>query len=214
MLNTFCAILVFTLSLFGPSMRVGVPYQATANADSLAIESKVACVDNSKRPSDLPPPGPGCAKQEFSKRGHPVMFHPHGGIAFGISSDPDKPSALYLWVDNQTDKAQSLNVCCISTVFKHIDVYDSQGRWVLSNAEAAAKGGPIGEACSCSTVVSIPPHIIEFVDSANISDGYSLPPGRYVITEKQPTGGSGLSPERQVVPKESGAMPGLAITIP
>lgn len=208
--TVFCAILMLGLSLVGPSKLVGVPRQASANMDSQASQSKVACVDNSKRPSELPPPGPECAKQEFSKLGHPVMFPPHGGVAFGISSEPNKPSELHLWTDNQTDKTEYLYVCCISTVFDHIDVYDSQGHWALSKAEAAAKGRPTAEVCTCSTTLSIPPHIIEFVDSANISDGYSLPAGRYVITEK----GSAPRPEGQTAPGQSAATLGLAITIP
>lgn len=113
--TAFCTVLLFVLSLVSPSKLVGVPQQASANVDSHATESEVACVDNSKRPSELPPPGPECAKQEFLKRGHPVMFHPHGGISFGISSEPDKPSALDLWADNQTDTVETLYVCCIST---------------------------------------------------------------------------------------------------
>jgi hypothetical protein len=39
------------------------------------------------------------------------MFRERDGIAFGVSSGPDKPSELYLWADNQTDKALSLPFC-------------------------------------------------------------------------------------------------------
>ena len=202
MLNTFCAMLIVALLLVSPRKFVGIPQQASANASSEASKSEVACADSTKR-------GPDCAKQEFSKHGYPVMFPPDLTIVFGISSDPAKPSDLYLWADNQTDKAQRVYVCCTSTLLEHIDVYDSNGHRVLTKTEIdTLEGKAFTVVCSCSGWISVPPHTIRSVDSANISAGYSLSAGHYIITEK------GTRPEGQVPTGQSAAKRQLAITIP
>lgn len=163
--------------------------QSSVKVDAKSVESKVACTDNSKPASALPPPGPQCERDEFGKRGRPYMFAANAGVAFGVSSVPDKSSTLCLWADNQTEKAESLYVCCISTLFEHIDVYDADGHRVLSKADlaeqkASSEGNVAVHACSCSGWVLVPPHTIEILDYADISDGYLLPPGRYIITER------------------------------
>jgi len=218
-MNGLCTILTFALFLANPGKFPTAVRQVAASTAVKPSESKVACVDNSKRPSELPPPGPDCAKEEFSKRGHPFMFPAHDGIAFGVSSDTGKRPILYLWADNQTETTQTLYVCCILTLFEHIDVYDSEGHRLPSRDEqkeqrARQEGHHTVQVCSCSGWVLLQPHTIKFIGFANISDGYSLPAGRYVIIEKQPTEGLSPSPEGQTAPGQPAVTPGLAITIP
>lgn len=189
---------------------------SSAYAGTKSGKSKVACIDNSKPASALPPPGPQCEKDEFAKRGRPFMFPANGGVAFGVSSVPDKPSTLYLWADNQTEKAESLYVCCISTLFEHIDVYDAGGHRVLSKMDlaeqkASSDGKVTLRGCSCSGWVLVPPHTIEILEYADISDGYLLPPGRYVITERTPDAPPNPNPELQ---KAASPRPGIVISIP
>jgi len=191
--------------------------QASGNADAKSSESIVACTDNSKKASELPPPGPQCAKEEFAKRGQPFMFPAHRGVAYGISSGPDRPSTLYLWADNRTEKEVDLLICCVSTLFDQIDIYDSAGVRLLSKADQAARKAGlegrvvVGGGCTCSGWVLVPPHTIEFLEFADISDGYVLSTGRYVITERPPL--SGLNPRAEGQTAAS-APSGLAISIP
>jgi hypothetical protein len=209
-------ILAVLLILVNQSASVESHRQSSSNADVKSTESKVACTDNSKPASALPPPGPQCEKDEFAKRGRPFMFPANAGVAFGVSSVPDKPSTLYLWADNQTEKAESLYVCCISTLFEHIDVYDAEGHRVLSKVDLAeqkanSEGKVMMQVCSCSGWVLVPPHTIEILEYADISDGYLLFPGRYTITERMPAG-SNPKPEAKLAPSLD--RPGLTISIP
>ena len=190
---------------------------SSASAGTKSGKSEVACTDNSKPASALPRPGPQCEKDEFAKRGRPFMFPANGGLAFGVSSVPGKPSTLYLWADNQTEKAESLYVCCISTLFEHIEVYDAGGHRVLSKMDlaeqqASSDGKVTLRGCSCSGWVLVPPHTIEILEYADISDGYLLSTGRYVITERTPAAPSNPNPEVQKA--ASHPPPGLAISIP
>jgi len=215
-MRNVCAFLVFLLAGFGASAQ---PRQeAPAKPGTKSAQSKVACTDNSKRPSELPAPGLVCEQQEFSKRGRPLMFPAHGGIAWGISSDPAGRPILYLWADNQTEEVQTLYVCCISTVFEHINVYDSEGHRVLSKDEEterkARSEGHVTvtvQVCSCSGWVLLQPHTIKFIEFANISDGYALPPGRYIVAGKKPTSEPDGETEKQ---NRSPLPPGLSISVP
>jgi hypothetical protein len=216
MSNFFSFIFAVVLILPNQSGIAEVHRASSANSDTKSGESKVACSDNSKPAGALPPPGPQCEKDEFAKRGRPFMFPANRGVAFGVSSVPDKPSTLYLWADNQTAKAESLYVCCISTLFEHIDVYDAEGHRVLSKVDLPEQKANSGEkvtlqGCSCSGWVLVPPHTIEILEYADISDGYLLPPGRYVITERAPAAPSNPTSEVQ---KAASPPPGIAISIP
>ena len=177
--------------------------------------SRVQCYDNSKAKRDWPLPGPECAKQVFAKFGEPFMFPAQNGIAYGISSTPDSPSNLSLWVDNQTPTTQDFYLCCISTLLDHIDVYDEKRHRILSESDkveqkARAEGTQTVKVCSCSTTTSIPPHIIAYLGSANLSTGYALPPGKYTVNERKPAGDANFNTE----PPGNSVPPGLSISIP
>jgi hypothetical protein len=177
--------------------------------------SRVQCYDNSKAKRDWPLPGPECAKQVFAKFGEPFMFPPQNGIAYGISSAPDNPSNLSLWVDNQTPAPQYFLLCCISTVLDHIDIYDERKHRILSESDkfeqkARAEGRPTAKACSCSGWATIPPHIVAYLGSADLSRGYALPPGKYTVSERKPAGDANFNTES---PGNS-VPPGLSVSIP
>lgn len=148
--------------------------------------SNVVCIDNSKPKSQLPPPGSRCAEEEFTKVGRPAMSPPHDGIALGVSSPPNNPQTVYVWMDNQTDKPQSYYMCCRGTFLDDIDVYDSAGHRLISKDEQTeqkicAEGGEIVRSCSCSGFASIAPHTLQVIDSGNLTDSYVLSPGPYFI---------------------------------
>jgi hypothetical protein len=137
MAKFLCSILAVLLFPVISSSSGQARQQASGHADAKSGESIVACTDSSKKASELPPPGPQCAKEEFAKRGQPFMFPAHDGIAFGVSSGPGKPSTLYLWTDNRTEKDVDLLICCVKTLFEHIDIYDSAGVRLLSKVDQA-----------------------------------------------------------------------------
>jgi hypothetical protein len=143
------------------------------------------------------------------------MFPAQNGIAYGISSAPDNPSNLSLWVDNQTPAPQDFLLCCISTVLDHIDIYDERKHRILSESDkfeqkARAEGRPTAKACSCSGWATIPPHIIAYLGSADLSRGYALPPGKYTVSERKPAGDANFNTES---PGNS-VPPGLSVSIP
>lgn len=152
-----------------------------------SAKSMVRCLD-------LPyskelPQGPACEKELFARRGNPFMFPVHDGVAFGVSSGPDRPSALVRWADNQTDKPVEFYSCCNSTFFNSIDVFDSSGHRVLSKEDllvqrALEEGRETVEVCTCSGTFTVQPHTIQIVDSVEISVRYTLQPGRYIISER------------------------------
>jgi hypothetical protein len=190
--------------------------QASANPNTKSIESTVSCTDSSYA-KELPPPGPACEKELFARRGRPFMFPAHDGIAFGVSSGPDKPVTLHLWADNQTDKPESLYFCCVSTLFGHSDVFDSEGHRVLSKDDqveqkARLEGRVTVEVCSCSGWLSVPPHTIQLLDSEDISRGYNLQPGRYNVSERNPLSPYNLTPDEHEAAHHN--PDGLTISVP
>jgi hypothetical protein len=201
----------------GPACEwaVGYFYQVS-NLGPKSTESAVRCIDIPYS-KDLPPPGQGCEKELFARRGRPFMFPARDGVAFGVSSRPDKPTDLYLWADNQTGEAVSLYFCCVSTLFDHIDIFDSKGHRVLSEMDrteqkALSEGRELVQVCSCSGWASVPPHAIQLFVFSDISQRYTLQPGRYTISERNPPATYNLRPdEREAAPH---APPGLAISIP
>jgi hypothetical protein len=208
---------VVALALFIHGSALCALLGASGDRISATSNSKVSCADNKPFAKPLPSPGPACEQEVFARRGRPFMFPARNGIAFGVSSEPDKPSSLNLWVDNQTDKAESLYFCCASTLFDHIDIFDSRGHRVMSKTDqieqkARAEGRTIIDACTCSGWSAIPPHTIQIFVSADISQGYALQPDRYTISERSPRPPYNLHPdENEGAPK----VPlGLAISIP
>lgn len=208
--------LVCILLLINQGNPVDSRQQAPSSSNATSSDSTVSCAD---RPyaKDLPPPGPACEKELLARRGRPFMFPARDGVAYGVSSSPDDPSALYLWTDNQTDKTVSLSFCCVSTLFAHINIFDSAGRRVLSRTDQAeekarSEGREIVQGCTCSGSSSVPPHTIQLFVSADISEGYALRPGRYTISERNPPATYSLRlDEHQAAPHSP---PGLALSIP
>jgi hypothetical protein len=163
------------------------PYPPTGDSKPQSI---VACVDSSKSAAELPSPGPACEKSEIATRGEPFMFSENDGLAFGISANPAKAGTLYMWADNRTYKPIELYLCCNSSLFERIDIFDSDGHRLMSKDDevlqkAHLEGTQTIEVCSCSGTVSVPPHTKQFVMSADISAAYTLPPGRYTVGERR-----------------------------
>lgn len=128
--------------------------EAVSDSNTKSIQSAVGCVE---RPDGkpLPPPGPAWEQELFARHGRPFMFPVRGGVAFGVSSAPDNSSSLYLWADNQTGEAVTLYFCCISTLFDHIEIFDSEGHRVLGKSDQVAQKAlseprDLVQVCSCS----------------------------------------------------------------
>jgi hypothetical protein len=206
--------LACVLLLLGQNVPVGAGPQAPSIPESKSIESTVACGEMSYA-REVPQRGHTCEEELLAKRGRPHMFLARNGFAFGVSSNPQKPTALYLWANNQTEKAVMLLVCCGSTLFEHINIFDSSGHRVPSKLDqseekARSDGKQFVRTCTCSGSVSVPPHSIELIDFYDdISIWYSLPPGRYTISERNPPAPYILKED------ENGTAPeGLRISIP
>jgi hypothetical protein len=178
------------LLLFHVNQNAAVKSPPSPPTGDSKPKSIVACVDSSKSAAELPPPGPACEKSEIAARGEPFMFSENDGLAFGISANPAKPDTLYMWADNRTDKPIELYLCCNSSLFERIDIYDSDGYRLMSKDDevlqkARQEGTQTIDVCSCSGTVSVPPHTKQFVMSAEISVAYTLPPGRYTVGERR-----------------------------
>lgn len=215
-MSTFLsASLTCVLLLVNLSDSVNTPPHAAVSPNTTSSGSTVSCADKPYA-KNLPPPGPACEKELLARRGRPFMFPVRDGIAYGVSFGPDGPSVLYLWADNQTDKAVSLPFCCAQTLFAHIDIFDSAGRRVLSRTDQAeqkarSEGREIVQVCTCSGSSSVPPHAIQLFVSADISEGYDLRPGRYTVSERNPPATYNLRPD---LPQAAHTPPGLEISIP
>ena len=178
------------LFMYGPALDVCA--QATGDTGTAPHQSEVKCVDKYYNPGakPLPLPGPVCEKEVFARRGRPFMFPAHDGIAYGVSLEPGEPPSLNLWVDNQTNEAKTIDFCCGSTLYHHIDIFDSEGHRVPSRydqyeREAFSEGHEIVETCTCSGIVAILPHMMQIIDGAAVVRFYSLGPGRYTVSERQ-----------------------------
>lgn len=174
--------------------------QSVDNANGDPITSAVSCTDLPYA-KPLPPAAPECVKELFARRGRPFMFPSHDdfhGIAYGVSSGADETMTLYLWADNQTDEAAAIYSCCASTLFDHVNVFDSEQHRVPSKTDqevhmSRSTAGALAEVCSCSAWITLPPHTMEIIDSADLSLQYRLPPGRYTVSERYPAGEFGSS---------------------
>lgn len=162
-----------------------------AKANSFTT-SKIVCAENSVPVSKLPPSGPRCADVESLNNGNLAMSAAVGEIAFGVSSLGESPAKVFVWMDNQTDQPQPYYMCCRASFLKAFSVYDSSGHLLLSKGEQYvrkihAEGQEAIEVCSCSSWLSVPPHTMQVVDSGDLSDGYTLPPGRFFIVPQNPS---------------------------
>jgi hypothetical protein len=210
------SILACILFFMNQSARVDARPQASGTPDTKSIQSAVSCSDTPYA-KELPPPGPACENELFARRGRPVMFPARNGIALGVSSSPDKHSALYLWADNRTSEAVTFYVCCVVTLFDNIDIFDSEGHRVLSRADQAeqkarSEGLQTEQICTCSGWSVVPPHTIQLVASADISDGCTLQPGRYTISERNPPALYNLKTDDHAAAPHD--QPGLVVSMP
>jgi hypothetical protein len=191
-------------------------HPSTAGKTSTIIESTVACHDVSNA-KPLPPPGPACERELFARRGRPFMFAARAGIAYGVSFNPEKHSELYLWAENRTDQASDyLLFCCEATLLDAIIIYNSARHRVLSKSDelarkALSEGRELVPVCTCSGSVIVPAHTIQLFDSADISADYSLGPGRYIISARNPPGFHLKSDWSDDLPQ---APAGLEVSIP
>lgn len=176
-----------TVFLIGPTSFLRAQDLESSGPKAAGLSpSRVVCTDSTKPKSQVPPPGPQCAEEEFAKRGKPVMSPAHNGIAFGISSAPDNTMKVSIWMDNQLEQSQHYLMCCGSSFRDAIDVYDSGWRRLISKQEQAvqqicSEGREFVKSCTCSAWGSVAPHTLQVVDSGDLADGYVLSPGRYFI---------------------------------
>jgi hypothetical protein len=155
--------------------------------------SRVLCVGDTGMRPELSVQGPQCANEEFRKRGTPVMAPANRGVAFGVSSSPERPTRLYIWLDNQTDELQPYYACCGSTFMLAIDLYDAAGQRVPQDWEKPGNklcGVQGGFGCGCSAILCAAPHTMKVVDDGELQRGYALSPGQYfVVPSKVGTAG-------------------------
>jgi hypothetical protein len=105
-----------------------------------------------------------------------------------IESTIDCIDAPYAKALPSPGAAMTLYVCCISTVFEPIELFDSEGHRVMSKSDHIVQNAhsKTVQQCSCSAWVVLPAHTFQILGSADISDGYQLRPGRYTISERNP----------------------------
>jgi len=188
-----------------------VEVQNSTDTGPRTSQSSVVCVDVPYAKA-LPAAQRECVQELFARRGKPFFFPSHDGIAYGVSW-ASNIRTLYLWADNQNENEYPLYVCCASTVFNRIKIFDEQGRRMLSKNEqdavvARKRGDSVALSCSCSAWIPLAPHTMRIVDSAELSLKYNLSPGRYTIAEKYPPG-----PEENDEPSRE-ALTGMNITLP
>lgn len=204
-------IVLSAVLMCGPALDIIA--QATGDRLTAPSPSEVECIDRQSA-EPLPLPGPACEKEVFARHGRPFMFPARDGIAYGVSLDSGKPTSLNLWVDNETNETKPIGFCCISTLARHIDIFDSQGHRVLSlddeiERKAFSEGHEVEEVCSCSGEVDIKPHTMRILDHAALVQLYSLGSGRYIVSERQPPAQRlGQHKHEKAVPP-----PGLSISI-
>jgi hypothetical protein len=178
-LPTLVLFSVFALHSHGQSPT---PRATTARPST----STIACPDNTTLPRDKRTPE-ACAKAAFAEDGHPVMFPARLDISFGVSQSPSKASGVYIWMDNQTEVAQSHYVCCEATFIDFIELYGADGHRVPMKDPDLEKERVNGVetvwACRCSGWVSVPPHTLKAIDGGDLLNIYNLPSGRYSIGE-------------------------------
>jgi hypothetical protein len=156
-----------------------------AQGRSKTTPSKIACEAQGTSTAS-------CVDQEFRERGKPVMLPVLNGVAFGVSAAPDNPENVSIWMDNQTDQAQSYLDECSVTFLRSLALYDSDGKRLLTKDEQRRERQTDGaqlseiEICSCCIFESIAPHTMQVVDRGNLRDAYSLSPGTYFIAPVEP----------------------------
>ena len=137
----------------------------------------------------------------------PVVFR-RGPVTWGLSTKPvsyGEPLPVLLWLYNSTDEPQSVMTCQGIDWFwlSEINVFDSAGHRVLSNAEQEDRKAGRSEnarifVCARNFPINIQPHTvvhgsfskIEHDFARDLQSHYSLPPGRYFIVPSQENQGT------------------------
>jgi len=178
---------ICTKHLLIAALLVGFPNSGSfAQGRSKTTSSKIVCEAQGTSTAS-------CVDQEFRERGKPVMLPVLNGVAFGVSAAPDNPENVSIWMDNQTEQAQSYLDECSVTFLRSLTLYDSNGNRLLTNGEQQRlrQTHDLGELyeveeCSCCIFESIAPHTMQVVDRGNLGDAYSLSPGTYFIVPIEP----------------------------
>jgi hypothetical protein len=147
-----------------------------------------------------------CATGDFSKLGRPMMLEPWGDLQFGLSVTEERipqgqPPILHLWIDNTSDKEESVMTCMTLDVFwaEDFDLYDAYGHRVLKKKEWEPRRRPAGVeekpsllcfggwSCGRNFPIPIPAHTCMngaaepggYDFNRNLLMYYDLPPGKY-----------------------------------
>lgn len=190
-------VLAIGFALAMPALEVLLhnPLPRMQTQTSASVESEVACSDNTTLLPDKRTPQ-ACAESDFALYGRPVMFSLRDGLAYGVSVAADKPGAVTIWMDNQTEKPQTSLICCNATFVRYIDLYGQSGQRIPSKLEVAnskPESAPLQSgdprevaACGCSGWVAVPPHSLKVIDHGDLPASYGLAAGRYTIIEYPP----------------------------
>ena len=145
--------------------------------------------------SELPK---GCSQADMAKYGHPVMFSQVNGVTFGASTERNKfqqgePISVAVWLSNESHRIVQTGGC--SFLEDKIDVFDSTGRRLLSEAEKAdiklrQEGRQSIRVCSDSLPLMNRRHgFCGVIGGGVLNREFNLPPGKYTIKQKK-TGAS------------------------
>ncbi len=157
-----------------------------------------------------------CARQVTAATGRPYMFPPKGNLQLGLSAPAvaSRKVPLAIWISNPTEQQAAVFTCSdLGYLFsERLDIMDEEGTRILSNWERDAQARHTSTAfemvrCLRNEVIRIPPHSCLHGDFEkptddlvkNLSDIYTLPPGRYKVMIKIPDGTKRQSPEGLVV---------------
>ena len=160
-----------------------------------------------------------CSQTTIETYGRPVMFQSRDGVAFGISTlrttvPKDGEATVYLWLSNESQSSRDYLACCNLTMFEKIDVFDSAGQRLESASDVQLKtlqdkGQAYVSGCSCSAMLTIAPGSCCVVDQGAINRkdiAYTLPPGRYTVRERPPSGSYPQSPPTPDSRKKTGSL--------
>ena len=182
-------------------------------ATSKKSTSKIVCESQGS-------PSGSCAEGEFRKNGKPMMLPSANGVAFGVSSAPADPANVFVWMDNQTDEAQTYGMMCNVSFQNAFLLYNSAGNRLLTKGEQRSLQSDhpndlhLDLECSCCIVLTIAPHTMEVVDRGNLIDVYSLAPGNYFLLPVNPRTRRNVLSSDAKVDKVSYSKNSIKIVIP
>ncbi len=179
---------------------------------------KLPRVRNLPSPKDLPAEcrDPGSILPLYLRDGAgvPRFFAPHDGLRYGVSfptNSDDWPGpyreressaqfhanyavSLYIWVDNQTSSEAPVGSCSMFARW-NIDVWTVSGERMLSHREEKDRMlWPDHFSCPADAILRVPAHSCAVVTEIDdLRDLYTLPAGRYTVTER-PAQGQPLKP--------------------